>query len=46
MYADNTKIDLGGIEWGGMDWIDVAQNSDRQYGNEPSGSMVYWQVLE
>jgi hypothetical protein len=26
--VDNIKIDLGGIRWGIMDWIDVAQNRD------------------
>jgi predicted nucleotidyltransferase len=23
-WADNIKIDLRGIGWGGMDWIDLA----------------------
>jgi hypothetical protein len=23
---DNIKMDLGGIEWDGMDWIDLAQD--------------------
>jgi hypothetical protein len=25
-WEDNIKIDLREIEWGGMDWIDLAQN--------------------
>jgi hypothetical protein len=24
--VDNVKIDLGEIAWGGMDWIDLAQD--------------------
>jgi hypothetical protein len=27
-----------------VDWIDLAQ--DREYGNEPSGSIKCWEVLE
>jgi hypothetical protein len=26
---DNIKMDLGEIGWGGMDWTDLAQNSDQ-----------------
>jgi hypothetical protein len=26
---DNIKMDLREIEWGGMDWIDLAQDSDQ-----------------
>jgi hypothetical protein len=28
-WVDNFKIDLRGIGWGGMDWIDVAQDRDK-----------------
>jgi hypothetical protein len=28
-WEDNIKIDLRVIEWGGMDWIDLAQNMDQ-----------------
>jgi hypothetical protein len=28
-WKDNIKIDLREIEWGGMDWIDLAQDRDR-----------------
>jgi hypothetical protein len=28
-WVDNIKIDLRGIGWNGVDWIDVAQNRDR-----------------
>jgi hypothetical protein len=27
-WVDNIKMDLGGIGWDGMDWIDVAQDRD------------------
>jgi hypothetical protein len=27
-WVDNIKMDLREIEWGGMDWIDLAQDSD------------------
>jgi hypothetical protein len=33
-----------------MDWIDLAEDRDRggccKHGNEPSGSIKYWEVLE
>jgi hypothetical protein len=28
-WADNIKMDLREIVWGGMDWIDVAQDRDQ-----------------
>jgi hypothetical protein len=28
--VDNIKMDLGEIGWGGMDWIDLAQDRDQQ----------------
>jgi hypothetical protein len=28
-WVDNIKMDLREIGWGGMDWIDLAQNRDR-----------------
>jgi hypothetical protein len=27
--VDNIKMDLRGIEWDGMDWIDLAQDRDK-----------------
>jgi hypothetical protein len=27
--GDNIKVDLGEIEWGGMNWIGLAQDRDR-----------------
>jgi hypothetical protein len=46
---DNIKIDL--IGWGGMYYIDLAQSRDAvegscERGNEPSGSIKCWEVLE
>jgi hypothetical protein len=29
MWVDNIKMDLGEIGWGGMDWIDLAQDMDQ-----------------
>jgi hypothetical protein len=43
-WADDIKTDLREIEWGGMDWIILVQ--DKDYGNEPSGSIKCWEVLE
>jgi hypothetical protein len=28
-WEDNNKIDLRETEWGGMDWIDLAQDRDQ-----------------
>jgi hypothetical protein len=28
-WVDNNKMDLREIEWGGMDWIDLAENMDQ-----------------
>jgi hypothetical protein len=42
--VNNIKMDLTEIGWDGMDWIDLAQ--DRNHGNEPSGSIKCWEVLE
>jgi len=28
-WEDNIKMDLREVEWGGMDWIDLAQDWDR-----------------
>jgi hypothetical protein len=28
-WVDNIKIDLGDIEWAGIDWIDMAQDMDQ-----------------
>jgi hypothetical protein len=28
-WEDNIKMDLQEVGWGGMDWIDMAQDTDR-----------------
>jgi hypothetical protein len=28
-WVDNIMMDLRGIRWGGMDWIDLAQDKDQ-----------------
>jgi hypothetical protein len=30
MWVNNIKIDLGDIGWGGLDWIDLAQDRDKE----------------
>jgi hypothetical protein len=49
--VDNIKMDLREIGLGGMDWIDLAQDRDKwkgscEHGNESSGSIIFWEVLE
>jgi hypothetical protein len=37
------------IEWVGMDWIDLARepvDGSCEHGNESSGSIKYWEILE
>jgi hypothetical protein len=49
--VDNIKMNLSEIGWGGVDQIDLGQNRDKvecscKYGNELSGSIKCWKVLE
>jgi hypothetical protein len=49
--VNNIKIDLRPIGWDGVDWIDLAQDRDQwralcEHGDEPSGSIKCWEVLE
>jgi hypothetical protein len=44
--VDNLKMDLRERGWDGMDWIDVAQEGSCKHGNEASGSIKCWEVLE
>jgi hypothetical protein len=42
--VDNIKMDLGVIEWDGMDWIGLDEDREKgralcECGNEPSGSI-------
>jgi hypothetical protein len=41
-WVVNINMDLREMVRGGMDWIDLAQ----EHGNEPSGSIKCWEVLE
>jgi hypothetical protein len=50
-WVDNIKIDLREIGRVAIDWIDLAQDSDPvvgscEHGNESSGSIKCWKVLE
>jgi hypothetical protein len=49
--VDNIKMDLREKGWGGMDWIDLAQDRDQWRAlentvNEPSGSIKCSEILE
>jgi hypothetical protein len=50
-WEDNIRVYLREIGWGGMDWIDLAQGRDQwrgpcEHGNEPSGCIKCWEILE
>jgi hypothetical protein len=50
-WVDNIKMDLRETGWDGIDWIDLAQDryhwkGSCENGNEPSGSIKCWEVLE
>jgi hypothetical protein len=47
-WKDNIRMDLREIGWRGMDWIDLAQAVEGccEHGNEPSGSVKCWEILE
>jgi hypothetical protein len=45
------KMYLREIGWDGMDWINLAQDRGQWegscgHGNEPLGSIKYWEILE
>jgi hypothetical protein len=50
-WEDNIKMDRQEVRWVGMEWIDLAQNRDRQVagnckcGDEPSGSIQCGEFL-
>jgi hypothetical protein len=44
--VDNIKIDLREIGWDGVDWVDLAQEGSCEHGDEPSGSLKCWEMLE
>jgi hypothetical protein len=50
-WVENIKMVLREIGWECMDWIDLAEDSDQwrrscEHGNEPSGSIKCWEILE
>jgi hypothetical protein len=50
-WEDNIRMGFRVIEWGGMDWIDLAQDREPvegscEQGNEPLGSTTCWEILE
>jgi hypothetical protein len=46
-WEDSITVDLREIGWCDMDWIDLAQDRDQcEHGNEPSGSIKCWEILE
>jgi hypothetical protein len=46
-WVDNIKMDLRDIRWNGMDWIGIEPvEGSCEHGNEPSGSIKFWEVLE
>jgi hypothetical protein len=40
-WVDSTRMDLGEIEWDGVDWIDLAQDRD-QWGALVNTEMNLW----
>jgi hypothetical protein len=47
-WEDNNKMDRRGIGWGGIDWIDLAQDRDQWKAlvNTVRGSIKCWKILE
>jgi hypothetical protein len=50
-WVDNIKMHLGGIGWGGVDWIGLALDKEQmgsscEFGDEPSGSIKCWETIE
>jgi hypothetical protein len=50
-WENNIKMDLPEVGWGGMDWINLAQDRGQlagscEYGYEPSGSIKCGEFLE
>jgi hypothetical protein len=50
-WKDDMKMDLREIGWGGVDWINLAQDRDQwggscEHGNEPSGCIKCWKIFE
>jgi hypothetical protein len=46
-WVYNIEMDVIEIGRGSMDWIHLAQDGDHcEHGNQHSGSIKYWEVLE
>jgi hypothetical protein len=49
-WENNIRMDLRDIGWGGMEWIDLAQDrameGSCEHGNEPPGSIKCWEILK
>jgi hypothetical protein len=49
-WKNNIKVDIREIGWGGMDWIDLAQDREQWRAlvnsNEPSGSIKCCEIIE
>jgi hypothetical protein len=50
-WEDNIRMDVREIGWSGVDWIDLAHlkrpvESSCEHGDEPSGSIKCWEILE
>jgi hypothetical protein len=48
-WVDNVRMDLGEVERGDVDWIDLTQDRNRsscEFGIEPSGSIKFWEAVE
>jgi hypothetical protein len=50
-WADNIKMDLGEIEWGGVDWIGLGSGYGQvvgsyEFGNVSVGSIKCWETTE
>jgi hypothetical protein len=44
--VDNIEMDLGEIGWDGMEWIEQAQDSSYEHGDEPTGFLkIAWNFL-
>jgi hypothetical protein len=49
--VDNIEMDFREIGWDGMDWFDLVEDRVQwmgscEHGNEPLGSIKWWEVLE
>jgi hypothetical protein len=49
VWQYDIKMDFREIEWGGMDWINMDQDTtvagSCEYGNENSGYIKRWEIL-